>query len=207
MEQSLQIINSFLDKLFIYGPFWIYLALFMAALIENIFPPFPGDFFTIAGGALAAAGRLNIILVFLVVYAGGIISISLVYKFGLVYGRQYFIRKNFRFFPAADIVRLEKWFHKRGAMLLILNRFMVGARSIIAIVAGIGRYEYSRMLIFASISFFLFNGLLLFSSYIFVIEFDVIAEYFHAYEKTVWPIIIVIVIGFIVYNIFRLKKK
>jgi membrane protein DedA with SNARE-associated domain len=196
MEHSLQIINSFLDKLFLYGPFWIYLALFMAALIENLFPPFPGDFFAIAGGALAAAGRLNLFLVFVVVYLGGIISVMLVYKLGLNYGRQFFIRKNYRFFSANDIVRLENWFQKRGALLLILSRFIVGARSVISLVAGISRYDYSKMLIFASISFFLFNGLILFSSYIFVIEFETIARYFHLYEKIVWPILILGIIGY-----------
>jgi membrane protein DedA with SNARE-associated domain len=192
MEQSLQLINSFLDRLFIHGAFWIYLALFLALFIENIFPPFPGDFFTIAGGALAAAGRLNIYLVFLTVYAGGIASVMLVYYLGLNYGRSYFLRKNFRFFSAEDILRLEKWFKKRGSILLILNRFIVGGRSIIALVAGISGYNTLRAYLFLSISFAAFNGFLLFGGYIFVVNFETIAAHFKLYEKIVWPIVILI---------------
>lgn len=207
MEQSLELINQFLDRLFAYGPIWIYLTLFLALFIENIFPPFPGDFFTLAGGALAAAGRLNIFLVFLLVYLGGILSILLLYQLGYSYGRDFFIRKNFRYFNTADIDRLEIWFRKRGAWLLILNRFIVGARAVIAVVSGIGRYDRTKMILFISLSFFIFNGILLFGSYIFVVNFDTIAEYYRVYEKTVWPIIFALLITFILFKIVRTKKN
>ncbi len=207
MEQSLELINQFLDRLFAYGPFWIYLTLFLALFIENIFPPFPGDFFTLAGGALAAAGRLNIFLVFLLVYLGGILSILLLYQLGYSYGRDFFIRKNFRYFNTADIDRLEIWFRKRGAWLLILNRFIVGARAVIAVVSGIGRYDRTKMILFISLSFFIFNGILLFGSYIFVVNFDTITEYYRVYEKTVWPIIFALLITFILFKIIRTKKN
>lgn len=207
MEQSLELINQFLDRLFAYGPFWIYLTLFLALFIENIFPPFPGDFFTLAGGALAAAGRLNIFLVFLLVYLGGILSILLLYQLGYSYGRDFFIRKNFRYFNTADIDRLEIWFRKRGAWLLILNRFIVGARAVIAVVSGIGRYDKTKMILFISLSFFIFNGILLFGSYILVVNFDTIAEYYRVYEKTVWPIIFALLITFILFKIIRTKKN
>lgn len=207
MEQSLELINQFLDRLFAYGPFWIYLTLFMALFIENIFPPFPGDFFTLAGGALAAAGRLNIFLVFLMVYLGGIFSILLLYQLGYSYGREYFIRKNYRYFNSADIERLDIWFRKRGDWLLILNRFIVGARAVIAVVSGISRYDRTKMFIFISLSFLIFNSILLFGSYIFVVNFETIAEYYRVYEKTVWPIIIALLVSFILFKIIRTKKN
>ncbi len=192
MEQSFQLVNNFLDKLFVYGPVWIYLALFIALFIENIFPPFPGDFFTLTGGALAAAGRLNVYLVFLMVYLGGIASVMVVYYFGLKVGRGFFIRKNYRFFSAKDVVRMEDWFQRRGAYILLLNRFIVGGRSVIAIVAGISRYSPALMLLYTSVSFWIFNGLLLFGTYIFVVNFETIVYHFHIYEKIVWPVVLLI---------------
>lgn len=206
MEQSFQLINSFLDKLFIYGTFWIYLALFIALFIENIFPPFPGDFFSLTGGALAAAGRLNIFLVFLMVYLGGIASVMVVYYFGYRYGRSFFMKKNYRFFSAEDITRLESWFKKRGIYLLLLNRFVVGGRSIIMLVAGIGRYNPASAFIYTSISFWLFNGILLFGSYIFVVNFETIAHNFHLYERIVLPIVILAVLTIIYLKLRKTKK-
>jgi len=207
MEQSLNLINDFLQKLFAYGPVWIYLALLLASFIENIFPPFPGDFFTITGGALAAAGWLNIFLVFVVVYIGGIASTMVVYYLGHSMGRSFFIKRNYKIFSIDDIMRLEKWFARKGPLLLIFSRFIVGARAAIALVCGIGRYSAVRTFSFSSISFWLFNGLLLFSSYIFVINFDTIAHYFHLYEKIAWPIIIGLIILFAVVKIRKIRAN
>lgn len=205
MEQFLQLTNDFIDQLFVYGPFWIYAFLFVASFVENIFPPIPGDFITVSGGALAASGRLNIIAVFLLVYAGGILSMMLIYYLGRSKGRDFFVKKNYKMFSREDIPRLENWFNKRGAVLLIFNRFIVGVRAVIALVAGISRYNPIKKFIFVSISFWIFNGLLLFSSYLFVINFDSVFYYLRLYEKIVWPIIIVIVIVFAIIKFRRVK--
>jgi membrane protein DedA with SNARE-associated domain len=207
MDQLLQLINEFLDKIFIYGPFWIYLVLFITAFVENIFPPIPGDFITLTGGALAASGRLNIFLVFVLVYLGGIASISLLYYLGQAKGRQFFIRKNYRFFSKNDISRLEEWFNSQGALLLIFNRFIVGARAAIAVVTGISNYNFWKMLVYVSISFWIFNGLLLFSSYVFIVNFETIEKYLHLYERIVWPIIIVIILWLIIRKIMKVKSN
>lgn len=207
MEQSLQLINDFLDQLFAYGPFWIYLALFTASFIENIFPPFPGDLFTLAAGGLVASGRLDIIIVFVAVYMGGIGSVMLVYYLGFHYGRDFFVRKNYRVFSADDILRLEQWFIRRGALLLLFNRFIVGTRSVVALVTGISRFSPMRTFTYVSISFWLFNGLLLFSSYFFVINFETIIQYYKMYERIAWPIIIFLVAGLIIYKIRGIRKN
>lgn len=207
MEQSLNLINDFLQKLFAYGPVWIYLALVAAAFIENVFPPFPGDFFTIAGGALAAAGWLNIFLVFVAVYLGGIGSTMVVYYLGFSLGRNFFVKRNYKIFSVDDITRLEAWFARKGSLLLVFSRFIVGARAAIALVCGIGHYSPFKTFAFSSLSFWIFNALLLFSSYIFVVNFDTIAHYFHLYEKIVWPIIVGLIIVFVILKIKKIRSN
>lgn len=205
MEQFLQLTNDILDRLFAYGPFWIYLFLFISSFVENIFPPIPGDFITISGGGLAASGRLNIFIVFLVVYAGGILSMMLIYYLGRNKGRDFFMKKNYKMFSRDDIPRLENWFNKRGPILLLFNRFIVGVRAVIALVAGISRYNPTKKFVYVSISFWMFNGLLLFSSYLFVINFEVVYSYLRLYEKIVWPIIIAVAIIFVIIKFRRVK--
>jgi len=139
MEQFLQSVNDIIERLFVYGPFWIYAILFLSSFIENIFPPIPGDLITLTGGGLAAAGRLNLFMVFIVVYAGGISSMMLIYYLGYARGRKFFIEKNYKLFSREDILRLDKWFLRRGNLLLISNRFIVGFRAAMALVAGISR--------------------------------------------------------------------
>jgi membrane protein DedA with SNARE-associated domain len=207
MEQFLQSVNDIIERLFAYGPFWIYAILFLSSFIENIFPPIPGDLITLTGGGLAAAGRLNLFMVFIVVYAGGISSMMLIYYLGYSRGRKFFLEKNYKLFSREDILRLDEWFLKRGNILLILNRFIVGLRAVMALVAGISRYDPLKKFIYVSISFWIFNGLLLFSSYLFVINFETIAHYLRIYEKVTWPIIIIIVITLIVIKLRRVKAN
>ncbi len=207
MEHSLHLINEILDELFAYGPFWIYIAIGVSSYIENIFPPFPGDFVTITGGALAAAGRLDVAWVFFVAYAGGIGSAMTVYYLGRRFGRSFFIGKNYKYFSANDIKNMEAWLNRRGTLLMLFNRFVVGARTVIMLAAGIGNYKAFRAFALISISFWLFNGLLLFSSHLFIVNFDTIAHYFHLYERIMWPVIIIIMVAIIVKKIHGMKKN
>jgi membrane protein DedA with SNARE-associated domain len=207
MEHSLALVNEFLDSLFAHGPLWIYMALFTASFIENIFPPFPGDFFTLAGGALAAAGRIDIFAVYAAASIGGLSSSMLLYYLGRAYGREFFLKKDFRFFSARDIRNLEVWFQKRGVLLLLGNRFLVGARAIVILTSGISRYNTLKTLASIGLSFCLFNALLLFGTYLFVINFDTMAEIYRHYEKIVLPVVVLIIILLLAARVYKVFGK
>ena len=53
MTDSPEQISQWLDYIFSFGVGWVYVALFVACFIENIFPPFPGDSFIAVAGALS----------------------------------------------------------------------------------------------------------------------------------------------------------
>ena len=106
MSESFALINGYLDYVFTYGTFWVYLAIFVACFVENIFPPFPGDSFIVAAGGLVAVSRLDPAPAMLAVVGGGMCSVMLLYSFGRLYGREYFIRRNFRYLSAADILKV-----------------------------------------------------------------------------------------------------
>ena len=98
-ENPIQI-SEYLDYLFAYGAFWVYLIIFAACFIENIFPPFPGDSFIVAAGGLVALGRLDLVGTFLTIVTGGVASVMVLYALGKRYGREYFIRRNFKYFSS-----------------------------------------------------------------------------------------------------------
>ena len=57
----------------------MYVVLFAACFLENVFPPFPGDTFIAAAGALVAADRLHFGITLVVMMAGGMTSVMLLY--------------------------------------------------------------------------------------------------------------------------------
>jgi len=187
-------------------PEYIYLILFAVAFIENIFPPFPGDTFTLIGGYLAATGRLDVWLTLVIVTAGTVASIMLVYYFGYHHGRDYFMRKRFRLFGASDIGKVDGWFDRYGVWTLICSRFLIGGRVGIAIASGISRYPTGKMVVFSSISSLLFGGMLVALAYFMHAYIGKVAGGFELYSKIILAVVGLMVILWIIVWIRRLKN-
>ena len=207
MSDTLSQVNHYLDFLFTYGSFWVYLVLFAACFVENIFPPFPGDSFIVAAGGLVGLSRLNIIPTFLVINVGGLASVMVMYYVGRRYGRDFFIRKDYKYFSADDVRKVEAKLSRWGAWLLMASRFIVGFRSALAVAAGIGRYPTGRMIIFSAVSYFAFTGLLLYIAVKLVDNLGVIERYFRHYNRIIWPVLILAVLIYIFHRYRKGKKS
>jgi membrane protein DedA with SNARE-associated domain len=207
MGEHFSDINTYLDYIFAYGAVWVYLAILLACFIENITPPFPGDSFIVAAGALVAVHRLEPTLSYLSVLAGGMGSIMIIYLIGRVYGRDFFIRKDYKLFSAADIVAVEEKFRKYGGLMLIASRFVVGFRVILALAAGMGRFPAYKMFLYTLISYSLFAGILMYLGYKLVENLDLIEYYFDTYKYIAWPIVIIVVGTYVVRRIIKIRKR
>ena len=207
MGESLSQVNEYLDYVFRYGPVWVYMVLFTACFVENVFPPFPGDSFIVAAGGLVAFSRLDIVPTFLVINAGGMCSVMVMYFLGKWYGRDYFMRKDFKYFSAADIIKVEQKLDRWGVLILLVSRFIVGFRSALAIGPGIGRYPAFKMFVFSLLSYFAFTGLLLYIAWKLVDNLEAIEHGFRHYNRVIWPILVLAVILFVVHRYWISRKK
>ena len=207
MSDSLIHINHFLDQVFSQGPWLVYAVLFAACFIENIFPPFPGDSFIAAAGALTAAGRLSFPLALLVTIAGGMTSVMLVYLFGRNYGRDFFLRKNYRYFSAEDVLRMELRLQKWGMLVILVSRFAIGLRSVLTLAAGVARYDSIRMLIFSAISYLAFSLLIMYLAASVVRNFEEIELIFVTYNRIVLPIIGAGILVFVGHRFWVLHRR
>ena len=206
MGEHFEEINRWLDFVFSYGAVWVYVAILLACFIENITPPFPGDSFIVAAGALAGVGRLDPVLSLLSVLAGGMASIMFIYLLGRRYGRDYFLRKNYKLFSAKDIVDVEARFQRYGGLLLLASRFVVGFRVILALAAGMGRYPSYKMFIYTLLSYAGFAGLLMYLGFKLVANLDLIEHYFNTYKYVAWPIVIAIVGYYVTRRIIKIRR-
>jgi membrane protein DedA with SNARE-associated domain len=200
-------ISEFLDGMFRYGTLWVYLILFAACFIENVFPPFPGDSFIAAAGGLVALERLDFAITMIVIMLGGISSVMVLYYFGNNYGRKYFEKKNFKYFSVSDIALMESRLQKWGAFILVFSRFMVGIRSAIAVAAGVGRYEAILMLFYSTVSYFLFTVLIMFLAISAVENLEAIKNYFIRYNLVIWPIMTIAIAGYFFRKFLFFRKE
>lgn len=207
MSDGLQNINEWLDVLFTYGSFWVYAAIFLACFIENLLPPFPGDSFILAGSGLVALGRLELFTTFLLVVAGGMLSVMILYRLGYTRGRAYLIRKNFRYLSRNDVQSMERRLTRWGGLILVFSRFIVGMRSALALAAGIGHYPPTRMVVYSALSYLLFVGLMYWATSTLVDNIEQIEYYLIKYSQVLLPIAIALVLGYLAHRFWALNRR
>ena len=207
MGEVLDLINEYLDYLFTFGAVWVYLVILTACLVENFFPPFPGDTFILAAGGLVALDRLDLFLSMAAVAVGGLTSVMILFHLGRARGREFFCRKNFKYFSTTDIDHVEHLLGRWGALILTFSRFIVGFRSALALGAGIARYNPTRMLMYSTFSYVIFAGLIFYLADRLVANVDRIEWYLRTYSAAAWVIMIGVLIVYGIHRFFVLKRK
>ena len=150
MDRFLKFLDSLPDLL-------IYLLLGLSAFVENVFPPAPGDTITAFGAFLVGTNRLDFIPVLVATVLGSLGGFMFLFWVGGLLGRRYFIERDFWYFKAEDIRKAEAWFRTYGYILILINRFLPGIRSVISIVSGISRLRALKVSLLALVSACLWN--------------------------------------------------
>lgn len=153
-------LQQFLEQL---PPGLAYPTLFITTFLENLFPPFPGDTFTVIGAYLVGIGLLNIWFTYIITTAGSISGFLFLYVVGMRYGRSYFYRKNFKYFNRKSMKEVEDLFKRWGVFILVINRFLSGFRAVISLVAGIAEYDWRVVTGLGVLSCILWNGVLIYA--------------------------------------------
>jgi len=119
------------------GPYG-YLLLAVSAFFENILPPIPGDTVTVFGGYLVGSGRLTLAGTVLATTAGSFTGFMAMYAVGRFLGHE-LLRHGGKVFAPATIEKVHGWFERYGVGVVLANRFLSGARSVISMCAGIAQ--------------------------------------------------------------------
>lgn len=130
----------------------LYLGLAASAFAENIFPPVPGDTITAFGAFLVGVGRLTFAGVYAATTLGSVLGFLGLYWAGGRLGRRFFQDRRSRHFSEERIQRAEAWARRYGHFLVLINRFLPGARSVISIAAGMAGLTAWKVALLALLS-------------------------------------------------------
>jgi membrane protein DedA with SNARE-associated domain len=136
---------------------WIYIVLFLFAFIENIFPPSPSDVVVIVGASLIASTSISFIPILLITSIGSALGFILMYYVGYYLGEKFLRTGKIKFIKPEELEKTDKWFAKWGYKLILANRFLPGTRSVISFFSGVHELNVFRTFLYASISAFLWN--------------------------------------------------
>ena len=127
---------------------------FVAAALEYVVPPFPGDTITLLGGVYAVRGAHPWPFVFGVVVAGSVLGALINYQVGHWLGRRFEERPGESFFGIthARLESVQAQMRRKGPWLLLVNRFLPGIRGLIFVAAGASRMPRANALVLGALS-------------------------------------------------------
>lgn len=139
----------------------------------------PGDYLLFLAGLFCASGLLAVDIYTL---CGGLLGAAILgnytgYYFGRRTGPMLFKRKDSLLFKRKYIVTAEEFYHKYGALALILGRFMPIIRTFAPIFAGVVRVEFKRFTILNIGGAILWVSVLTLSGYFLGQQFPQIVDY------------------------------
>ncbi len=148
-----------------YGNF-VYILLFFIIFMETGFvvtPFLPGDSLLFISGTFAAAGALNVYLLFLLLSIAAILGDTINYFIGNYFGEKVFSK----FIKHDYIERTKLFFHNHGKKTIVFARFIPIIRTFAPFVAGIGKMDYFTFLSYNIIGGISWVAIFVFSGYYF----------------------------------------
>lgn len=189
------------------GPHALWL-LFGVAIVEYVFPPFPGDTVTLFGSYYAVTGVLPMPLVFLSVLTGNIFGAAIDYLVGsrlreMAKGGREGTPLLFRWVSEARVAEIERALERRGDLLILANRFLPGIRGFLFIAAGMGRMPFRRVMFLGAVSASCWNALLLLVGYLVGANLSRLESIFRGYSKAAWIAVAAVVLVLVARRVLR----
>jgi membrane protein DedA with SNARE-associated domain len=182
--------ESFVQSIATLSPGWLYLALFASAYVENIFPPVPGDTVTVFAAYVVGRTQQHFAGVFVATTLGSVAGFMNYYVIGRMVPIDFFIERNYRFFPAETFRKAGAWFQRYGYWIVLGNRFLSGIRGVISIVTGVYRMPWLPVLLLTTISCAAWNGLLIWGGYLLGSNWRAIEEILRQYARIVAAVVV-----------------
>ncbi len=129
------------------GYFGVFTIVFLeSGLLVGFF--FPGDSLLFTAGFLASQGFLDIKILIAGCFFFAVLGDSIGYLIGKKLGPKIFTKDNSIFFHKKHLEQAQRFYDKHGGKTIILARFIPVIRAFAPVVAGVGKMDYKRFLIF-----------------------------------------------------------
>jgi membrane-associated protein len=111
----------------------------------------PGDSLLVTAGLFAATGVLDLWSLILFLSVAAVVGPMVGYWFGAKSGPRIFTREDSLFFNRKHLVTTQEFFDRHGPFTIVIARFMPIVRTFAPIVAGVGRMDYRRFMLYNAV--------------------------------------------------------
>ncbi len=203
---NMELFNQVLDIFSHLEPIHYILLVFLGYLIENIFPPLPGDTMLVFSAYMFGLyfTRNDIYWLYAISALGAIVGFMIMYVIGRRFDRDFFLEKNYRFANSEFMLKTEDLMSNYGGLVVLGNRIFLGMRPAIALVSGMTRMNSGLTLLYVSISSLVFNAAFLTLGYFLGENWELVEKLLGRYF---WFTLVCLVVLVLVFVFWRRRKK
>lgn len=190
--------------------FLTYLFIFISAVLQVIFPPYPGDVVITAAGYLSSLNtildlkHINLVLIAFFVFMGTFISSLMVFYLGYTKGSMVFNSKYIlKYFPLHKYDIIKKLVDKYGIFSIIISKFIPGIYTLVVLLIGSFRYNKTKSYIAIILTSIIHNSFLLYLGTKIGNNSRLIKQILFKYYISILLIIISIIIILVLYKFLR----
>ncbi len=183
-----------------------YWTIMLLMAVESSFIPFPSELVIPPAAALALQGKMSLPMIIFASTVGCVIGAMFNYVLAITLGRKLVYSlassKWARLFliNQAKIENAEQFFLRNGNTSTLIGRLVPAVRQLISIPAGLARMNLKNFIIYTFLGSLIWNVVLAFISYFLI-------DHWETYYKEFSVGFIVVGIGFVVYLVYKARKK
>lgn len=185
-----------------------YLGLFVLLMLGGIGFPFPEDTTLILCGFLIAGGVVMPFPALFVVYSGVLITDIGLYFVGKKYGRMIVAHKKFqKILSPQRLSQLEEKFNKKGIIVVLFGRHIVGLRAQILLAAGVMRMSLLKFVATDAVSSSFTVAFMVGAGYMGGNSLQIIKKDISRIEHLAIFLVVAFLALYIIYRFFRARRK
>jgi membrane-associated protein len=179
------------------GLFVLFLIIFAeSGMMVGFF--FPGDTLLFSAGILAAAGKLSLPEVLVIIAAAAILGDNVGYHIGKHLGPKLF-KKDSLIFRHDYIMRAEKFYEKYGTKTMLFAHFVPIVRTFAPVTAGAGKMNRKQFFIYDAIGDIAWTLLLTLLGYS-------VGSRIPGIEKYIEPVLVLVVLAVLAPTLYHILK-
>jgi len=176
-------------------------AIGLLIMLEDFGVPVPGETILIAGAIYAGAGRLNIVALGAVAFGAAVIGDNIGFAIGHFGGRALALRfGRYVFLTEERLDKAERFFDRRGSIVITFARFVEGLRQANGIIAGITGMHWLRFGVFNALGAALWVGTWVIIGYFAGSIITTVYHYITLYSYYVLAGLVVLIVGYFVWR-------
>jgi membrane protein DedA with SNARE-associated domain len=181
-----------------------------AMALESFFAPIPSEALMPFVGYMSYTGDLNLIATILVTTVASYVGTLPFYIVGYLGEASFdkFIRKfgKYLFISEEGVDRVFAMFDKYGNKIVLLGRLIPTVRSLISFPAGVAKMKFGIFTLYSLLGSLIWSTIFIVAGYLLGDGWEKAIEWISGYEKIVMISIVIFIIGYIGYMVWKMVK-